>query len=225
MAVAKVRTALGVKGAGLEANPVLHASGVKVRMDWREYLALEGYVFISASNNLGNFELGETGADNQDIDLLEPSFMFDIPKGITVIPMWANVALEVDAGVPTDVIMAIVAGSNEVYSSGGTAALAALNARTDGPRGSTVRNLFAVGESGGDITAGTMNLPKVLWIWSSPTDPVTVNPYIIEFKPEHQMAIVGPGCFCFYCHSITANEQQFRATFAWAELPTGLVSQ
>ncbi len=206
----------------MEANPILHASGVKVKMDYLEYLALAGYIFTAATSNLGNFELGETGADNQDIDLLEPSFMFDVPKGLTVAPLYASAAFEVVTG--TDNILALVVGSNEVYSSGGSAALAVQNARTDSPRASKVRNLYAVGESGGDITAGVMVSPKPLWAWSSPTDATDGDPFAVEFRPEHLTWIVGPGCLCFYCHSIT-TEAKYRANFAWAEIETGLISQ
>ncbi len=218
MAEPTVATILGPR----RVSPVLHASGVKVKMDYREYLAQAGYVFTSASNNLGSYDRGETGADNQDVELTEPGFCFDIPKGLTVIPLWANVAFEVITG--TDNILAIVVSENTAFNTGGIAALAVQNTRTDNPRASAVTNLRATGESPTDITLDTLVAPRVLWVWSSPTDGTDGDPFKVEWKPEHLTHIVGPGCFAFYSHAIT-TETNYRATFAWAEIPSGLVIQ
>ncbi len=222
MAEPLVASTLSAEAAGTELAPLLHPTGVPVQMDWIDYLTMQGYVFTSASNNLGNFELGETGDDNQDIDPLEPSYMFDVPTGITVIPLWANVAFEVITG--TDTILAAVSCENEAYSSGGTAALAVQNARTDAPRTSGVKNIFAVGESSGDITAATLVAPRTLWMWSSPTDATGTDPFIVEWRPAVHSYIVGPGSFLFYCHAI-GTEASFRATFSWAEVPSALITQ
>ncbi len=222
MAAPLVVTSLTAEAAGAELAPILHATGIPAEMDWIDYLTMQGYVFISASNNLGNFELGETGADNQDIDPLEPSYMFDVPTGITVIPLWANVAFEVVTG--TDTILAAVSCENEAYSSGGTAALAVQNARTDAPRTSGVKNIYAVGESSGDITAATLVAPRTLWMWSSPTDASGGDPFIVEWRPAVHSYLVGPASFLFYCHAI-GTEAKYRATFSWAEVPSAIITK
>ncbi len=218
MAAPTVATTLGPR----LGSPVQHISGVKVKMSWLEYLAASGYVFTSATSNLGSYDAGEVGADNQDINLVEPTFVFDVPKGLTVIPLYANVAFEVVTG--TDNILAIVAGASLAAPSGGIAALAVQNARTDSPRASAVTSLLAVGESPTPITVTTPTAPRVLWLWSSPTSGIGGDPFIVEFKPEKLDPIVGPGCFLFYSHSI-ATATNYRATFAWAEIPTALISQ
>lgn len=222
MAEPKVVTTLEAVAAGNELAPLLHSTGISCTMDWIEYLTAQGYVFVGAANNLGNFELGETGADNQDIDPLEPSFMFDIPTGLTVIPLWGNVAFEVCTG--TDNILAICSSENNVYASGGTAALGPYNARTDDKRVSRIKNYYAVGESGGDIVSGTATRLRTLWLWASVTNATGGDPFVVEWRPAVHSYLVGPASFQFYCHSI-GTEASYRATFSWAEIDSAFITQ
>ena len=228
MAEPKVVTTLSAATAGTEKSPVLHATGAQVTMDYIEYLAAQGYVFVGGTgaqtaNSLAAMVVCEVGADNQDVDLTQPSFFFNVPDGTTVIPLFANVVVEVGTG--TDNIMAIVAGANTTdgYTSGGSLAVNPRNLRTDNPRASTVTT-YAEDEGAADLVVVTPTSPRVLWLWSSPTSVIGGDPFIIEWKPEHLTSIVGPGTFNFYCHSI-ATAANIKATFYWAELPNGLVTQ
>ncbi len=222
MAEPLVGTSLTAVAAGVELAPLLHATGIPVEMDWIDYLGAQGYIFTSAPNNLSKFELGEVGDDNMDVDPLEPSFMFDVPTGITVIPLYANVAFEV--ATRADTILAIASCENEVYASGGVAALAVQNSRTDAPRVSGVKNIFAVAESGGEITANAATRLRALWLWGSATDQTAGDPFIVEWSPTVHSYIVGPGSFLFYCHSVS-TAASYRATFTWAEVPSAIITK
>ncbi len=222
MAEPKVVTSLVAVAAPAELAPLLHATGIPGEMDFMDYLALQGYVFTSASSNLGNFDLGEVGADNMDIDPTEPSFMFDVPEGLTVIPLYAGVAFEV--ATRADTILAIAACENVTYASGGAAALTVRNSRTDDPRAYDIKNQKADGESGNEITANAAVNLRTLWMWGSPTDQTAGDPFIVEYKPAVHAYIVGPGSFFFYCHSLS-TAASYRATFGWAEVPSAIITK
>lgn len=224
MAVPIVKTSLSSYAAGTEANPVLHPTGFQVTMGFVEYLAAQGYCFVG-EGAFGEFIQSETGADNQDIALDEPSFYMEIPGGITVIPLYVAVCFEEGTG--TDNILALVTGSNAVgnlaVTGGGTVSVN--NLRTDNPRASVVAcDIQDESAATGELTA-VLTTPRVLWIWSSPSDMETLAPRANpEFKPAHLTAIVGPGCLAFYSHGIT-TPAQFRMTMYWAEVPSGLLTQ
>lgn len=228
MAEPTVVTTLGSAVAGTESSPVLHPMGFQVTMGYIEFLAAQGYVFVGGTgaetaNTLAAMAVCEVGADNQDIDLLEPSYFFDVPAGVTVIPLFANVVIEVGTG--TDNILAIVAGANTAaaYASGGSLAVQPRNLRTDNPRASVVTP-YAEDEGSADLTILTPTSPRVLWVWSSPTDATGGDPFVIEWKPAHLSPIVGPGTFNFYCHAI-GTAMNIKATFYWAEFENGLIKQ
>ncbi len=230
MAEPLVVTTLSAGKAGDELPPVLHPTGAQVSMKYLEYLAAAGYCFVGGtgvetSSTLATFALCEVGADNQDVDLTQPSYFFNVPAGTTVIPLFANVVFEEEGGAPTDTILSIVHGANTAsgYTSGGSLAVTPKNMRTDNPRATTVVP-YAEDEGTADLVVVTPTSPRILWVWSSPTDYDGGDPFIADFVPAHLSHIVGPGTFNFYAHSIAAAVH-IKAVFYWAELPNSLVTQ
>lgn len=210
--------------AGAEGDLALVRMGLLGISDLVSTLSLLGYCFTSTGTaSRGDGETGEIGAGDMAIDATEPSFMFDVPTGTTVIPLEVNISIEDAADV--DNIFAIMYDDINRYSSGGVAAVAARNLRTDDPRASTVINLYS-----GDTALTAAAASDERLIWTAASEFAAVNtlgaPWVLEWSVKKNATfpvLVGPASFLVYAHETTAA-MEFTVVATWAELPSDLVA-
>jgi len=103
---------------------------------------MNGYAFGSiGTEGPTDNETAEIGAGGMAVDEAEPSFMFDVPVGTTVIPLRVNFVIEAQAGT-VNIALAAWDVINR-FSAGGVAAVAARNLHGGNPRSSVVTNLLS----------------------------------------------------------------------------------
>jgi len=209
-------------GAGAENELALIRMGLLGVSDLISTLSLMGYCFTSTGTaGKTDGETGEIAAASQAIDPTEPTFMFDVPSGTTVIPL--EVGIDVEAAT-YDGVFAIMYDSVNRYNTGGVAAVAARNLRTDSPRASTVINLYS-GDTA--LTADAATAERLIWIVSHGFADVSTGPLLNTLWSVRQNAtlpiLVGPASFLVYCHHVTAAAE-IGVCCTWAELPSDLVT-
>jgi hypothetical protein len=183
---------------------------------------MAGYCFVSTGTaGATDAETGETTATANDIDPLEPSFMFDVPTGTTVLPLEVSLAWEV-AG--ATMVTTIVSDSANRYASGGVAAVAARNLRTNSGYGSVVENLYS-GDTA--ITAAGATAERVHFHYYAFDDIGDAGEGmsfpVVVWVPAVPPVLVGPASFLVYTMAATTGPE-LRISVTWAEFPSNLIN-
>jgi hypothetical protein len=205
------------------AAPVLSRLGAYVDVPFKLQLALAGYCFVT-TNSLAMTDtvIAEVAAASWAIDPVEPSFMFDIPDGTAVLPLEVSIGL-VSSG--ANLMVAVMSDNVKRYTSGGTAAVAARNLKTDSSYGSVVESLYDGGTSAGDLTTISAKNERIHYQWTSPDDLNAGEgldyPNIL-WQPAVPPVLVGPASFMIYVHN-DGTAAEFRYSVTWAELPSTMV--
>lgn len=179
-----------------------------VTANWMQALVLEGRVFGATAGSVTTPITGAAYAVNR------PSMWVRVPSGTTIMPLYANIAVEDSAGTDNEIWLQYC--QNDIGNGTSTAAtLGVLSYRSDAPLTSlcTARH-----SATGDTTAMTNPLEIKRWVYAfadSDTSPAKVLSW-----PEHAGVplpiLVGPASFVLWAAATTTAPNWF-AQMAWAE--------
>ncbi len=223
MAEPEVRQRFTSHANGGEVSPMLNRMGAQVVIPFRDQLSLAGYCFVTTGTAGGtDAETGEVAAATFAMDPLEPIFMFDIPDGLTVLPLNVNLAFEVWYA---NTMIIIMSDSVERYSAGGVAAVTPRNLKTNSAYGSNVRNVYS-GDS--VLTAGTSATAERIHAQYIMVDDYAAGEGLpmanFDWTPDPFPTLVGPASFLVYCQGDSTGPE-VRISITWAEFDSSLVKE
>jgi len=183
--------------------------GSLVSSNFIEALAMEGRVFYASDGDQNDTVTGQTSFANTT-----PTFLLDVPKGITAIPLYMHI-VQTGTVAGGEIALLMEIDDGERYSTGGTAEKV-LSSRTDMPiknvctlySGATATAGYGVGIYHAEVVQDIDPAAADDWRWHN-----------ILWTPSLPNFVVGDGAWAIYTVAGSTGMTMYWS-LAWAEIPS-----